>query len=144
MKPDIQTLAMLEREAILRAVAEYANPTEAAAALGIGKTTIYRKLKEYGVRRRCLQLEAKAEEKTDAKAVAQAEGLRSLKTPPATPQFLMLAITREEIQSAALVCPRCGSKVILPSHPLREIEPEEPEALVVHSGNGRSNNIRSK
>jgi DNA-binding NtrC family response regulator len=47
----IQTLAMVERRAILEAL-EYTKGDRTAAAelLGIGRTTLYRKLKEYGAR----------------------------------------------------------------------------------------------
>ena len=44
-------LRELERQAILRAVSEVrGDKLQAARILGIGKTTLYRKLKEYGVR----------------------------------------------------------------------------------------------
>lgn len=45
-----KTLAEIERDAILDTVTETGNAVEAAAILGIGKTTIYRKLREYGVK----------------------------------------------------------------------------------------------
>ena len=44
----IRKLADVERELILEAVAQL-GAVPAAKALGIGKTTLYRKLKEYGV-----------------------------------------------------------------------------------------------
>ncbi len=44
------TLAQVEREHILRALQECGGqPTKAAKLLGIGRTTLYRKLKEYGL-----------------------------------------------------------------------------------------------
>lgn len=45
---DIRKLADVERELILEAVARL-GALPAAAALGIGKTTLYRRLKEYGI-----------------------------------------------------------------------------------------------
>ena len=49
--PEICTIADLEREAILNAHEAFgSNTCGACAALDIGKTTYYRKLKEYGVR----------------------------------------------------------------------------------------------
>lgn len=50
---EITTLEMLEKEAIENAIGYYGKDTEgklkAAAALGIGKSTLYRKLKEYSI-----------------------------------------------------------------------------------------------
>ena len=46
----MKTLADLEREAILGAIrALNGDKLQAAKLLGIGKTTLYRKLKEYGI-----------------------------------------------------------------------------------------------
>jgi two-component system response regulator HydG len=48
--PSVQTLADLEREAILGAIRTLnGDKLQAAKLLGIGKTTLYRKLKEYGI-----------------------------------------------------------------------------------------------
>jgi DNA-binding NtrC family response regulator len=48
--PEVRTLADLEREAILDAIrALHGDKLQAAKLLGIGKTTLYRKLKEYGI-----------------------------------------------------------------------------------------------
>ena len=48
--PDVKTLADLERQAILGAIrALNGDKLQAAKLLGIGKTTLYRKLKEYGI-----------------------------------------------------------------------------------------------
>ena len=44
---EIIPLRELERRAILQAVDKIGAPLKAAAALGIGKTTLYRKLREY-------------------------------------------------------------------------------------------------
>jgi transcriptional regulator with PAS, ATPase and Fis domain len=46
----VPTLADVERELILKALAVHKDDKEAAArALGISRRTIYRRLKEYGV-----------------------------------------------------------------------------------------------
>jgi two-component system response regulator HydG len=48
--PDVKTLADLERDAILGAIRTLnGDKLQAAKLLGIGKTTLYRKLKEYGI-----------------------------------------------------------------------------------------------
>ncbi|HEY1646632.1 MAG TPA: sigma-54 dependent transcriptional regulator [Terracidiphilus sp.] len=48
--PEVKTLADLEREAILDAIRTLnGDKLQAAKLLGIGKTTLYRKLKEYGI-----------------------------------------------------------------------------------------------
>ncbi len=48
--PEVRTLADLEREAILDAIRTlHGDKLQAAKLLGIGKTTLYRKLKEYGI-----------------------------------------------------------------------------------------------
>jgi len=48
--PQVTTLADLERQAILGAIrALHGDKLQAAKLLGIGKTTLYRKLKEYGI-----------------------------------------------------------------------------------------------
>ena len=49
-QPQLTTLAKLERQAILGAIrALNGDKLQAAKLLGIGKTTLYRKLKEYGI-----------------------------------------------------------------------------------------------
>ncbi|MGB7265154.1 MAG: helix-turn-helix domain-containing protein, partial [Terracidiphilus sp.] len=49
-RPEVKTLAELEREAILGAIRTLSgDKLQAAKLLGIGKTTLYRKLKEYGI-----------------------------------------------------------------------------------------------
>lgn len=49
-QPEVKTLAELEREAILGAIRTLnGDKLQAAKLLGIGKTTLYRKLKEYGL-----------------------------------------------------------------------------------------------
>jgi two-component system response regulator HydG len=48
--PEVTTLADLERQAILGAIRTLkGDKLQAAKMLGIGKTTLYRKLKEYGI-----------------------------------------------------------------------------------------------
>jgi two-component system response regulator HydG len=48
--PEVKTLANLERDAILGAIRTLnGDKLQAAKLLGIGKTTLYRKLKEYGI-----------------------------------------------------------------------------------------------
>jgi two-component system response regulator HydG len=48
--PEVTTLADLERQAILGAIRTLnGDKLQAAKLLGIGKTTLYRKLKEYGI-----------------------------------------------------------------------------------------------
>jgi two-component system response regulator HydG len=48
--PEVATLADLERQAILAAIRTLrGDKLQAARLLGIGKTTLYRKLKEYGI-----------------------------------------------------------------------------------------------
>ncbi|HUA99423.1 MAG TPA: sigma-54 dependent transcriptional regulator [Terracidiphilus sp.] len=48
--PEVKPLADLEREAILAAIRTlHGDKLQAARMLGIGKTTLYRKLKEYGI-----------------------------------------------------------------------------------------------
>jgi len=48
--PAVKTLADLERDAILGAIRTLkGDKLQAAKLLGIGKTTLYRKLKEYGI-----------------------------------------------------------------------------------------------
>jgi hypothetical protein len=46
--PPIMTLAELERELIIAALVVY-NPVQAAGVIGIGKTTLYRKMRAYGL-----------------------------------------------------------------------------------------------
>jgi two-component system response regulator HydG len=48
--PSLKNLADLERDAILNAIRMlHGDKLAAARLLGIGKTTLYRKLKEYGI-----------------------------------------------------------------------------------------------
>lgn len=52
----IRTLAEIEKEEILRAIMEKESVVEAAKALGIGTTTIYDKLKKYGIKVRANEI----------------------------------------------------------------------------------------
>lgn len=45
----IRPLREIEKQAILEAIMAMGGMVQAARALGIGKTTIYRKLNEYGI-----------------------------------------------------------------------------------------------
>jgi DNA-binding NtrC family response regulator len=46
----VQTMNQIESDAIINAIAQYkGNLTEAAKALGIGRATIYRKIKQYNI-----------------------------------------------------------------------------------------------
>jgi transcriptional regulator of acetoin/glycerol metabolism len=48
--PKLMTLAEMEKQAILSAIRTLnGDKLQAARLLGIGKTTLYRKLKEYGI-----------------------------------------------------------------------------------------------
>jgi two-component system response regulator HydG len=48
--PPVSTLADMERQAILSTIRMlHGDKLQAARLLGIGKTTLYRKLKEYGI-----------------------------------------------------------------------------------------------
>lgn len=100
MRPMMVTLAEIEREAILTAVGEF-GLREAARCLGVGKTTIYRKLKEYGVKNGDLR----------RTTVEQSAALATVRSP----RFLMLPSSAAEVQKADLVCPKCMSRVILPN-----------------------------
>jgi DNA-binding NtrC family response regulator len=53
----IRRLADIEKQAILEAIVESGGVMRAADALGIGKTTIYRKLTEYGIARVAINLD---------------------------------------------------------------------------------------
>lgn len=46
-EPPVETLASLERQAILKAIQTAGDKASAAKKLGLGKTTLYRKLKQY-------------------------------------------------------------------------------------------------
>ena len=47
--PDILNLEMLERKAVIAAVQQSPSLAHAAARLGIGRSTLYRKMREYGI-----------------------------------------------------------------------------------------------
>lgn len=85
----MKTLAQVEREAIIAAVQE-CGKLEAARQLGIGKTTLYCKLKRYGI---------------NVHALTQSRALGRLTPRPIT--FLFLPTTAAEQAKAKLKCPAC-------------------------------------
>jgi transposase-like protein len=109
----IRSLADLEREAILSAIEEMdGDKKKAAKALGISKTTLYRKLREY------------REEGTaitppvldHARALA-AIPLRSFEPVQSGPQIAFLRIPStplEKQQLAKARCPRCRTELVVP------------------------------
>ncbi|MCU1305125.1 MAG: Bacterial regulatory protein Fis family [Candidatus Sulfotelmatobacter sp.] len=91
----MKTLAELEHDHIVDAVGECNGDwRQAAALLGIGKTTIYRKRREYRMA-----------------PVFLAAPLRKIKQP----RFLLMPSTLEEKNAADLQCPHCHAKVLLPN-----------------------------
>jgi hypothetical protein len=88
----IRTLAEVERETILDAIAKCdGNHHEAARQLGIGKTTIWRKLHEYGER--------------PVPVIRSKQG-------PAVP-MLRIPSTAEEVARVNAKCPKCGTGVMV-------------------------------
>jgi transposase len=97
-----KTLFEVEREAILAALEASGDcVVEAAKALGVGKSTLFRKLKQYGCQRRpyC---------RHDLKPV-------QLKPSFQSKEFLKLPRNDQEFGEANLVCPVCHSRLMLPS-----------------------------
>ena len=89
----IRTLAEVERELILDAIAKCdGNHHEAARQLGIGKTTIWRKLHEYG----------EYPQSTPTPAI------RAKRLVP----MLRIPSTAEEVARVNAKCPKCGTGVI--------------------------------
>ncbi len=91
----IRPIAELEREAIVNALRIVGDKLEAAQRLGIGRTTLYRKVKEFGI----------------AAAVShQSRALAELPTPPLEKvpiRFLRIPSTQPELEQAHLRCPHC-------------------------------------
>jgi hypothetical protein len=97
----IRTLAEVEQEAIAAAVLSIPDKIEAARLLGIGKTTLYKKLKDLGI----------------ATPLRQSEALKEAPTPAAVPEkppikFLLIPSTPEEFESAHLRCPGCRALLV--------------------------------
>ena len=116
----IRPLADLEHDAILQALAAFDNDKmEAARVLGIGKTTLYRKLKEFGDDTPpIVQSAAAATVGTTWQLLRRAAALQSV--PVADPdkverkpiRFLRLPSTPLECEQAILRCPRCRSLLV--------------------------------
>jgi hypothetical protein len=112
----IRPLAELEQEAIATAVASIPDKLEAARRLGIGKTTLYRKLKDLGIVATPLR---QSEVLRDLTPLHQSQSLRFAPTPVAVPEpkprpkFLFIPSTKEEDARAHLRCPRCRSLLLL-------------------------------
>ena len=99
----VRPLAEVERAAILAAVqACDGDRALAAKLLGIGQTTIYRKLVEWGS-----ILPPKA---ARVAPFGKPEALVTVKTP----RFLRVAATRSEIAQSNAQCPSCRAKLIVP------------------------------
>jgi hypothetical protein len=99
----IRPLVEIEREAILSAVSEYQVP-EAARLLGIAKTTLYRRLKNYGI---TLPLPDNG-----SSIPARNTPIKKANTP--ITHLLLLPSTAEELPKAILKCPRCSTRLIVP------------------------------
>jgi hypothetical protein len=99
----ITPLSLIEKEAILEAV-ELCNGDKyaAAKALGIGKTSIFRKLKLY---------RANGGDRSQARVLAQAAPLKAI----VQPRFLRLPRSLAEAGFCDLECPNCHRKVLLPN-----------------------------
>jgi hypothetical protein len=96
----IRTMEEVERETILAAIKETGSAIETARLLKMGKTTVFRKLKKWGV------------------PVPGTNGLRKKKIPaPVLPskQYLMLPRTPQELKAAQFRCPGCQCPVLLPN-----------------------------
>jgi hypothetical protein len=94
-------LAEVEREYVLAVLSEYHGDRYAASrALGIGRTTLYRKLGEWGI----------ASDNRNGKRVL---GNPAVLATIQTPRFIRLATTPEELAAANAICPSCKRKVIL-------------------------------
>jgi hypothetical protein len=112
----IRPLAEIEREVIATAVACIPDKLEAARRLGIGKTTLYRKLKELDIVATPL---LQSEVLRDLTPLQQSQALRFAPTPHAVPEpkprpkFLFIPSTKEEDARAHLRCPRCRSILLL-------------------------------
>jgi Bacterial regulatory protein, Fis family len=112
----IRPLAEMEREAILTALSVVGNSTkgkmQAARLLGIGKTTLYRKLKDLPA-----MAPVRAQEGMDP-LLHQAAALRTIPVRTASTsqraplRFLQIPRTLQEQEQASLRCPKCRTALI--------------------------------
>jgi hypothetical protein len=119
-KISIRPLADLEHDAILQALATFDNDkVEAARVLGIGKTTIYRKLKEFGDDTPSIvQSAASATVGTTLQLLRHAAALQAVPVAARVNverkaiRFLTLPSNPLECEQAILRCPRCRSLLV--------------------------------
>ena len=119
-KISIRPLADLEHDAILQALATFDNDkVEAARVLGIGKTTIYRKLKEFGDDTPpIMQSAASATVGTTWQLLRHAAALQAVPVAARVNverkaiRFLTLPSNPLECEQAILRCPRCRSLLV--------------------------------
>ncbi len=119
---EIRPLAELEREAIIAAVSAVPDKLQAARILGIGKTTLYRKLQELGAttsrsdRTPRIQSKPLGELALTTVLLRQAAVLRNIPIralPERKPlRFLQIPSTRLEQEQASLRCPKCQTPLI--------------------------------
>lgn len=95
---EIKTLVELERLAIQHALLVEPDLQKAAVLLGVSKTTIYRKVKEFGLTR-------------GASLLAMAKPLAEIKQG----RFLLLPRNEIERKQCEFTCPKCQSAVMLPN-----------------------------
>jgi hypothetical protein len=97
----IRPLSLVQREAILSALDEcHGNRKLAAHRLGIGKTTIYRLLKNWGF-------------KKGTKWNYSSSRGWSVESSKVEPVLLKIPVTADELAIAGVKCPRCGERLIL-------------------------------
>jgi|HubBroStandDraft_1064217.scaffolds.fasta_scaffold178939_2 hypothetical protein len=116
----IRPLADLEHDAILQALAAFDNDKmEAARVLGIGKTTIYRKLKEFGddalpiVRSAASAIVGTTSQLLRHAAVLQTVPVAArVNVERKAIRFLQLPSNPLECGQAILRCPRCRSLLL--------------------------------
>jgi hypothetical protein len=107
----VRPIAELEAEAILGAVSALGgNKLEAARQLGIGKATLYRKLKEF-------TYTIPAGDFAPTLLLRQAAALRTIPSLVDRPEkkavrFLKIPSTKLEQERASLRCPGCGTRLV--------------------------------